>query len=195
MEAVQAPSLGANEPQRVTLQGRTKRSSAGSSVGSLVGLARWRHGLAVMLLIASGWASRADAGVSLLNFQVGGIGVYPSGGSSQYSVQLAWTPYVGLGPIGLRGDFGVAFLKNVVGNRFMAVNTEALLSFSLLPAFSVEAGGGLQNWIDNGGTDLSFSANLVFSTLAMLDRIYVGYSRFFLAPGVNQLRFGIGFTF
>jgi hypothetical protein len=147
--------------------------------------------LAIGLFV--GAAPKAEAGVQLLNFQAGAIGVFPSGGSSQFFGQVAWTPYLGLGTIGIRGDFGLTFLKDGLGDRFMAINTEALLSLGLLPTFSIEAGGGLHNWVNNGGTAVAISANAVFSTVIGVDRIYVGFSRFFLGDGVNEFRAGLGF--
>jgi hypothetical protein len=150
--------------------------------------------LSLSLLVGAFSATPAKAGVDLLNFQVGLIGAFPSGGSSQYFAQAAWTPYIGAGMIGVRGDFGVTWLKNGIGDRFLAVNTEALLSLGFGPGFSLEAGGGLHNWIDNGGSDVAVSANAVFTAVPGIDRVFVGFSRFFLGSGVNEVRAGIGFN-
>lgn len=151
-------------------------------------------GLSLVLAAGLMAPSQSQAGVALLNFQAGGIGVFPSGGTSQFFGQVAWTPYIGLGAIGIRGDLGLTFLKNPLsGSRFMVINTEALLSLGMMPGFSIEAGGGLHNWIDNGGTDLALTANAVFSAVIGLDRIYVGYTRLFLGSGANEFRFGVGF--
>lgn len=143
-----------------------------------------------------GWQSPAKASLTLLNFQAAGMAVYPSGGSSQYFPQVSWTPYLKLESIGVRGEIGLTFLKNSAppADRFLALNYEVLASMELIPAFSVEVGGGFHNWVNSAGMGFAATANLVFWTAAGLDRVFIGYSRFFKGGDVNELRLGVGFA-
>jgi len=139
-------------------------------------------------------AKRADAiaSFSIMNFQANGILAVIAGGNS-FSGQIAWTPYIGLGPIGVRGDFGVTLLKNSLDDRFLVTNYEALACLSLLPALSVEGGLGFHTWHSNGGTNPAMTLNLVLNLIG-IDRVFVGFSRVFMSSGVNEFRAGIGFT-
>lgn len=150
------------------------------------------------LIVASLQPTRAYAmgPLKLFNFQLGAIGVYPSsGGPNSIFGQAAWTPTVDLGIIGVRGELGFTAPKNGLGDRFVAMNYEALLQLSLAPAIAIEGGGGFHNWMSgNGGTNGALSAGLVLN-LVGIDHVYVTYTRLFLGSGVNEYKAGIGLGF
>lgn len=131
---------------------------------------------------------------SIANFQLNGIAVLPDGGTTKVSGQLSWTPYLGAGGFGVRLDAGVGVLNNTAGTMFLTMHGEGLLSLPLLPKLSLEAGGGVHNWVDNGGFATAITGNLVLSTIGIGDRVFVGYSRLFMGNGAHLLRAGIGFT-
>lgn len=147
-------------------------------------------------VVLAGFSGQARAlGPSILNFQANAIYVDSTVGGSTLSGQIAWTPYLGLGPIGIRGDIGVTVLRqHQLDELYLATNYEALLSLSFLPGFSVEGGGGFHTWHGHGGTDLALTGNLVFTMVPMVDRIFVGFTRCFIGQGSNQIRAGFGFT-
>ena len=159
-------------------------------------LKTYRTLLLALALIMAAWQSPAKASLTLLNFQAAGMAVYPSGATSQFFPQVSWTPYLKLESIGVRGEIGITFLKNSAptADRFLAINYEVLASMELIPAFSIEVGGGFHNWVNSAGMGLAGTANLVFWTAAGLDRVFIGYSRFFKGGDVNELRLGVGFA-
>jgi hypothetical protein len=140
-------------------------------------------------------------GLTLIGIHLNGIGVFQSGGNS-YSLQASWTPRVGiLESLSVRGDFGLTLLKNSFGNRFLAANYELLLCVPLYTNWSAEVGGGWATWFANGGTRPILSANGVLGLneegkeANILDRIFVGYSHFFLTGnGAHELKAGVGLS-
>ncbi len=147
-----------------------------------------------ILLLAAVTAFRLEASdnTSLSEFRAGVLGVYQGEVGSSYSVELAWAPRFDLGLLTLRGDLGLTVLKNTFGDRFLVFNYEALLDISLLPLLSFEVGGGLQSWLGNGGSKPIATANLLFPFPGVIDEVYLGYSRLFLAGGVDEVHAGIG---
>jgi len=136
------------------------------------------------------------AGPSILAFQVNGIGVFPEAGANIFSGQAAWIPSFGAGSVGIRGELGAAWLKNGLGDRFFQFNYEGFLVLSLSPVTDLELGGGMATWAGgNGGTHPILSADLVISIPGVLNRLFFGYSRYFM-PGLNshQVKAGIGFS-
>jgi hypothetical protein len=134
-----------------------------------------------------------DSPVKILSLQAGGVGVFQSGGGNSFSGTFAWTPIVEVAGFGIRGELGASLLKANFGDKFLTFNYEAFLRIPIIPFFGLEGGGGFETWRGNGGTNPKFSANLIFKMIG-LERIYVGYSRYFL-PGTatNFIRAGIGF--
>lgn len=128
--------------------------------------------------------------VSLMNFQLAGIGAW-SGSSNAYFAQVSWTPYFGLGPLGIRGEVGITGLDFGLG-RFLATNFEALLRIPLFPALAIEAGGGMHLWQGQNPLAAAFTANLVMNSPLGLDRFFVGYTRYTGGLGANELRVGVG---
>lgn len=154
-------------------------------------------GVLALLTFPAPRAQAEGSPAKLLSFQLGGIAAYPvGGGQNHYSGQLAWTPLIQLGGIGLRGELGATLFKNVLGSSFLVLNYEALLQLSLLPKIGLELGGGMQTWTKgNGGTAGVLSAGLTVGLLGTLDRIYATYSRFLLGTDANEIKLGIGLVF
>jgi hypothetical protein len=138
-------------------------------------------------------ASASASPVKILNFAFGAIGFFPTGGSNTWFAQAAWTPTVDLGFFGIRGEAGFTAPKNALGDRFVATNFELLGQLLMLPKITVEAGGGMHNWMGgNGGTNAALSAGISIGLAAGLDRVYATYSRVFLGSGVNEFKIGLG---
>lgn len=143
-------------------------------------------------------SARAESPLTLLSFQVGGLAVFPAGGVSgndSYTFQAAWTPLITAGPLGLRGEVGVAPLKTATGVSYLQINFEGFFQFSLFPLIGLELGGGYQTLTKSLGSAGVLSANLTVSLLGPIDRVYAGYSRFLLGNDANQFKLGIGLVF
>ncbi len=104
----------------------------------------------------------------------------------------AWSPYFGLGVLGIRGEIGVTGL-DFGGGRILISNYEALLHIALFPTLAIEGGGGMHLWHNQGVPAMAFSGNLIFSGVAYVDRLFAGYTRYTGAGGANILRAGVGF--
>ena len=154
-----------------------------------------KKGALLLCLLLFNFRSHAEP-LSLSTFQVNGIGVYQTSGGKSYSLQGAWIPSLSAGGVGLRGELGATLLKSAIDTRFFVVNLEAFLQLPIIPSlFSIEGGGGLETWMGgNGGTHPILSIYAVFG-LGIIERIYLGYSRFLL-PGnnSNQWKLGLGFS-
>jgi len=144
------------------------------------------------LILLSSQAGGASA-THLLGMRGGALAVFQNGVGNSFSGHLAWTPTVDIGLLGVRGELGVTLLKNTFGDKFLAFNYEGFLQFPVFPLVRCELGGGLKTWTNNGGTAVAIGGNLVFPTRGFFDLLYVGYSRFFLGDGVNEVRAGVGF--
>lgn len=138
----------------------------------------------------------ASAGpISIFNFQVNGLGVYPTGRGSEITGQLSWTPSVDIGVLGVRGLLGVSLPKNSLGDRVVATHYEVYAMLGLLPFITLEVGGGVVGWANYAGSGLAIGGNLSIPTVGPVDRVIVGYSRFTAGAGMDFLRLGIGFGF
>lgn len=150
----------------------------------------------LLALVASGWicvgANALSSPLKIFSFQAGGF--YGFDGDKFTSGQIAWTPILELGLIGIRGEVGATHLKNAAKQGFFMTNYEALLRFSLVPALVFEVGGGAQTWHSNGGTAKVLSVGLSIPLLGPIDRVYGGYSRLFMGDGLNELKVGLGFS-
>jgi hypothetical protein len=136
-------------------------------------------------------ASRAE--VSMSQFQANGYAASQASGGNTISGQLSWNPELELGTIALRGNLGAAVLKGLFDNKFVAINYQALASYRGLSPFALEAGGGLQTWMKNGGTHPILSANVAYGLGGMINRLFIGYSRFLLTNNAtNEFRAGLG---
>jgi hypothetical protein len=149
-----------------------------------------------VILLSSLMPNTAEAfPLKILDFQLGGIGVYPSFGPSSWFGQAAWTPSLNLGIIGIRGELGFTAPENAAGTRFLATNIEGYAQFTLLPFITLEAGGGAHDWTGgNGGTNPALSGGVAVGLGGGIDRIYATVSHIFLNSGVNEYKIGLGFN-
>ncbi len=136
-------------------------------------------------------AQAGAAPISILNFQIAGIGALTPG-SNAFFVQGSWTPSINLGVLGVRGEIGITGLDFGAG-RFTVTNYEALLQLTLAPTLSLEAGAGIHIWHGIQPAALAVTGNLVFTGTPAFDRVFVGYTRYTGGTGANEIRAGIGF--
>ena len=135
--------------------------------------------------------ARAESPLSLANFQIAGIGAF-SGTASSYFGQISWTPYFGVGPVGIRGEIGITGF-DFGGGRTWVTNYEALLHLPLFPGLAVEGGGGLHFWHGSNPAALAITANVIAPGLLGFDRFFAGYTRYTGGLGANEIRVGFGF--
>jgi hypothetical protein len=115
-----------------------------------------------------------------------------------FSGEVSWNPYFYLNDrFGIRGNIG-GMLLNGIPENFTAAEYEALLSFAISKALSVEAGGGIQTWFQkDGGTSPIFS--LGADWMFLLERragINAGYSLFLPDKNVtHEVKLGVTLTF
>lgn len=150
--------------------------------------------LVSLLAGAAFYSPSAQAGpVSLLNFQVSGIGVF-AGTASSFFVHGAWTPQVSLGVLGIRGEIGVtSYDFGPPGGRFVATNYDLYLQLALVPTVTIEGGVGEYFWHGQAQNGLGITGNLVFTAVPGLHRVFAGYTRFTAGGGFNIVKAGIGF--
>lgn len=151
-----------------------------------------RFFLAAVVLFSMGvGAPKAHAApLTIDNFQLAAIGAF-NGGTNSFFGQFSWTPYVGLGPAGIRGEIGITAF-DFGGGRFFATNYEVLLHLPFIPGFAIEGGGGVHVWHNTAPESGAITANLVLDG-AGFDRFFIGYTRYLRGTGVNIVRAGIGF--
>src|SRR2546430_8794171 len=77
----------------------------------------------------------------IANFQLNGVYMMSSG-NNQLTGEVAWTPHVDLGPLGVRFEFGAFFPRNAVDDRYVALDTEVFGRLNLAAGLTLEAGGG-----------------------------------------------------
>jgi hypothetical protein len=134
--------------------------------------------------------------LSLLEFRANGYFAMQEGGGDTITGQISWNPTYSFGRVSVRGNLGVGLLKGSFEDKFISINYQALAHVGVLGGFGVEAGGGMQTWMDNGGTHPIFSGNLVYDLKWMvLNRVFAGYSYFLLPNNATQeIRLGIGIS-
>jgi len=145
---------------------------------------------ALLVLSLFGGSARAAGPISLLNFQIAGIGVVST--PNNFFAQGSWTPSFSLGIIGIRGEVGVTALDLGAG-RFLVTNYDALLQFTIAPTISIEAGAGLHIWHGVNPAALAITGNFLFSTVPGIDRLFFGVTRYTGGTGAWEARVGIGF--
>jgi hypothetical protein len=145
----------------------------------------------LLLLLLSLCAVRPASALSLTGFQVAGISAW-SGLSNSVFAQVSWTPFLGLGPVGVRGEIGVTGLDFGAG-RFVASHYEALLHLPLFPGFALEGGGGVHLWHGVNPAAPALTVNAVLGSPLGLDRFFLGYTRYTGGLGANEVRAGVGF--
>ena len=153
----------------------------------------FRMGFFVGIFCALSVPAQALSPLKLLLFQANGIAILQTG-SPDISAQVAWIPTLSVGPVGVRAEIGITNL-NSNGTRFFASNYEAFFMLGLLPMLTFELGGGLSTWYDTARTSPIVSVYAVMTIPMVLERIFVGYSRW-LDPTtpVDEVKVGIGFN-
>jgi len=152
-------------------------------------------GLALLLVLA---ALPARADVTLLGFQVQLIGLKQSDGGEVYSGEVDWIPELDFNDyFGVRGELGLALLKNTFGDRFLSTHYQLFPQLMIFGPLGIEAGFGFETWYGNGGNAPLVTGNLILKLgIPILTRISFGYSRFFLSGDpANEYKLGVGITF
>lgn len=149
-------------------------------------------------LSAADRALAGSDGTQYRNFRLGGVGAFQgSGATYSMSGEVAWSPTTHLaGPWGLRGNLSSSVLKSLYDTNFVALNGSAYLTIQPLPFLEVEAGGGLEYWINNGGLAPTVGGNLAvpLHLFGLVNRLYLGASNFFLkSANALEARAGVGF--
>lgn len=126
------------------------------------------------------------------DFQFGATRYKPTW-QSNASIAIAWTPMLDMDKVLLRGELGFSWPYDRAGYRFLSTNYQGFLMVPVYSLLFAEAGAGFQNWRYQGGvTHPLFSFNVILRVGEFVDRIYFGYSHFFLSgAGVNQFSSGI----
>ncbi|MBL7716451.1 MAG: hypothetical protein JNL01_13380 [Bdellovibrionales bacterium] len=150
-------------------------------------------------LTVSGFAGKsAQASISMMNFQANGYGVFQEAGGNVFTGQVAWNPTMEMGSFKLMGNVGAGLMKNAFDKLFPGFNAQVFLQKDLLGRVGVQVGGGIQTWLTNGGTHPIASGNLYWGLtnkwFGMVDKIFAGYSRFFMTNATDEFRLGIGIS-
>ena len=153
--------------------------------------------IALVSVSLSAPAAHAMPGISMMQFQGNGYAATQTGGGNVFTGQASWNPTMNLGVIDVRGNVGAALMKNGFDSKFVSFNYQVLANYSIFSSLSVEAGGGLQTWMSNGGTHPIFSGNAVWGFPTKLfgyfNRIFAGYSKFLLTGNsTDEFRLGVG---
>jgi hypothetical protein len=162
-----------------------------------------KNTLRFLLVLAVLWAPDTYARKAKFlwsDIQLGATRVKPNGPgwSSGVTVQAAWTPILDLdlNDVFLRGELGFSWPYDNGGYRFLSVNYQAFVMVPVYSLLMVEGGAGMQYWKNAGGiTHPIVSFNFVLRVAEFVDRVYFGYSRYFLAGrGVDQFSSGVAFN-
>jgi len=123
---------------------------------------------------------------------------FVAGSSYIFTGRAAWTPSYSLSSsMGLRGDLGVGFPRNVSGSFFFVANSEVFFDYRILEWMTAELGGGIQFWTDSSSIYPVATGGLVFPLksrfLGVIDRIVADYSLAFTGTFLtHQIQLGIG---
>lgn len=132
----------------------------------------------------------------MLQFQGNAYLATQASGGNVISGQASWNPTVDLAALYVRGSLGLAVLKNAFGGKFLSTHVQGLAGMSLFWNFSIEAGGGVQTWVSNGGTNPILTGHLVknLSWFGSINRLFAGYSRYLLSGNTtSEFKLGVGF--
>ncbi|MDH5717804.1 MAG: hypothetical protein OEZ22_09210 [Spirochaetia bacterium] len=147
-------------------------------------------------IITSSSISAADKKIELLSFTVAPVLALQENGwaasgifdfTPRYNIKdnLYFTPNIGLG-----------ILLNKKEDYFPLINAEMLIGIILSKKYSLEAGGGMQIWYDNGGINPAFSANFLYypsKQISVINRFFFGYTIVSLENiYTHEIRIGVG---
>ena len=136
-------------------------------------------------------------GIELLSFRLQQLSVFQSGGNS-FSGIATWNPGVWItSNCGLRLSAGGSLLKSRADSKFVAVEGALLATLAVGDGLNLEAGGGIQYWVDNGDDIKMLQANALFPMksrfLFIFDSIAAGYAMVFVPSKLtHELRIGFG---
>lgn len=168
-----------------------------------------RSGILYIFLVAAAFGSHARAeqmtsgAWQLATFEISFIEALQGSGNTA-SGMLAWTPRYAIdGRYAVRANLGAAPLRGngAHGNNitFAAIDAEVLGRMMVSERFDVEAGGGIQDWDNQGGVAGAASVNIGYEPapwwLGFIDRAFVGYTNVFHKTNVSELRAGLAYTF
>lgn len=123
------------------------------------------------------------------------VGTYTGGGSFNPEFRFGFSDR-----FALRGDLGF-WLPNALSSGYTPIiDLGARAHFSILSWLGVEAGGGMQMWLDNPGFFADTRAGIVFQfpkrILWVLENIHLNAGYLFQgAAGMTYARLGIGIGF
>src|SRR3990170_2224509 len=86
----------------------------------------------VTLSLFTSSVQATDSQVTLLSFQMGTIFI-PSGRDSHLSGEVAWTPTLGLGLLGVRGELGLTLFGGQTSQKYIVINSKLFLQVNLFP--------------------------------------------------------------
>lgn len=155
--------------------------------------------LGISMVAASLGANPAqckDSGMEILAFRLSQFTVIQ--GSNFVASGLAtYNPKIKLGFLSVGADLGGSMLKNRNSELFTVLHAQLLAGLHVSDSMAVEVGGGVQNWLENGGTRPVVSGNLVLMPkskfLGFIDEWIVGYSGYLISNlYTHETRLGVG---
>ena len=153
-------------------------------------------GLGMLVAQKPVWAK--GQALELFEFRASQLSVFQSGGSL-FSGIFTWNPGFWITDhIGVRLSAGGSLLKSRVNKMYPGIEAALLGTLSLSDSLALEAGGGLQYWMDNGGSLYMAQANAVMPMksrfLYIFDSIVAGYAMVFVPTNLtHEIRIGAGF--
>jgi hypothetical protein len=149
-------------------------------------------------------ASGAPGTFMLPSFELNYLNANQGSGDNSSTAQVSWAPLYRFTPMfAVRGNVGVSALRG--HNMQNEQMTFAMFDFELLARlyvfgnFDVEAGGGVQNWVQQGGSAGAFTVNFGFHPtvplLTVLNRFFIGYTNVDQATNVSEFRAGLTASF
>ncbi len=158
---------------------------------------------ALLILFALGWWTpviAADTGFSN-GFRLAQLSVLQRDGNS-FSGMLTYNPRYAGSTFGLSLELGGTVLKSSLGtqSRFVALSGKAMLDFSFLQSYRLEAGGGAQFWVNNGDLLPCAGGNLVRkfdkNLFGFVNHLFAGYNAVFVPKNLtHEILVGFGIVF
>lgn len=157
--------------------------------------------LGILLGLLCGFTTFAsEGGLKLLDFRLGGIAYFQSGGNC-YTGILNWAPSHQFSEsFGLQLSVGPSLIKTKA--ETLAPMLEAMIfpSFSLSKQWSIEVGGGMQLFVNNGDRQWALHGNGIYQLespwIGVVKYLQVGYT-YAMIPTLptHELRAGVGIVF
>lgn len=170
---------------------RSLQSSSRMSLGALLSL------FTVLLSSQNSFAS-----TNLLSFQLGALeALQTPGTANSFSGLLTWSPEFSLtDSLAVRGQFGGSLLAAAPSGTFVMLTYQALLEYGITSSLLIDAGGGYQTWLNNGGSAPVGTGAVAFrpagKIFGLIERIFAQYSYFALSLATtHEIVVGVGFQF